>query len=214
MFVAYTPPCCGHAFVALDHALIISHPTILACVAQPHCISIRLCPCDIPWYLVWAAWLRPLPLPSEKDFGEHCHLWKLSEIWQEPEGGTVFPFVYISTFFLILLLFIFLSTHFVFIFTCPLIFNSEGVLDFRISTYGLFTILHNTIIVDFPRHLVVTHSLLPIHSFGPFHAAPSDFQHKSHLTKLKKTLNVSHIFLLCFISSKLSIYRARQLAEQ
>ena len=47
------------------------------------------------WYLVWAVWLRPLPLPSEKDFGEHCHLWKLSETWQEPEGGTVFPFVYV-----------------------------------------------------------------------------------------------------------------------
>ena len=44
---------------------------------------------------VWAVWLRPLPLPLEKDFGEHSHLWKLSETWQEPEGGTVFPFVYV-----------------------------------------------------------------------------------------------------------------------
>jgi hypothetical protein len=122
------------------------------------------------------------PLPSEKEFGEHCHLctWKLSEIWQEPEGGTVFPFVYISTFFLILLLFIFSSTHFVFIFICPLVFDSEGVLDFRISTYGLFTTLHNPIIVDFPRRLVLTDSLLQYTHFGPSHAAPSDFQHKTH----------------------------------
>ena len=118
MLLTPPPPRCGHAFVALDHALIISHPTILACVAQPHCISFWLCPCDIPWYLVWAAWLRPLPLPLEKDFGEHCHMWKLSEIWQEPEGGTVFPFVYVF------------HIHFVFIFTCPLVFDSEGVLDF------------------------------------------------------------------------------------
>jgi hypothetical protein len=56
------------------------------------------------------------------------------------------------------------------------IMQTFKMLDFRISTYGLFTILHNTIIVDFPRHLVVTHSLLPIHSFGPFCAAPSNFQ--------------------------------------
>jgi hypothetical protein len=94
-------------------------------------------------------------------------MWKLSEIWQEPEGGTVFPFVYVF------------HIHLVYMFICPLIFNSEGVLDFRISTYGLFTILHNTIIVDFPRCLVVTYSLLPIHSFGPFRAAPSDFQHRT-----------------------------------
>jgi hypothetical protein len=50
------------------------------------------------------------------------------------------------------------------------------VLDFRISTYGLFITLHNTTIVDIPRGLVVTYSLLPIHPFGPFRAAPSDFQ--------------------------------------
>jgi hypothetical protein len=102
-------------------------------------------------------WLRPLPLPSEKDFGEHCHMWKLSEIRQEPEGGTVFPFVYVF------------HIHLVFMFICPLIFDSEGVLDFRISTYGLFTTLHNMIIVDFLRRLVVTHSLVSIHSFGPLY---------------------------------------------
>jgi hypothetical protein len=91
----------------------------------------------------------------------------------------VVQYFHLSTFphsFLILLLFIFSSTHFVFILICPLVFDSEGVLDFRISTYGLFTILHNTIIVDFPRCLVVTHSLLQYTRFGPSHAAPSDFQ--------------------------------------
>ena len=92
-------------------------------------------------------------------------MWKLSEIRQEPEGGTVFPFVYVF------------HIHLVFMFICPLIFDSEGVLDFRISTYGLFTTLHNMIIVDFLRRLVVTHSLVSIHLFGPFRAAPSNFQH-------------------------------------
>jgi len=37
---------------------------------------------------------------------------------------------------------------------------------------------------------------------------------KSHLTKLKNRLNVSHILLLFFISLKLSIYRVRLLAGQ
>jgi hypothetical protein len=56
------------------------------------------------------------------------------------------------------------------------LFERSFVLDFRISTYGLFTTLHNTIIVDIPRGLVVTHSLLQYTRFGPSHAAPSDFQ--------------------------------------
>ena len=65
---------------------------------------------------------------------------------------------------------------------------SEKLLDFRISTYGLFTILHNTIIVDFPLRLVVTHSLLQYTCFGLSHAAPSDFQQKPMCIKGRLSL--------------------------
>ena len=45
----------------------------------------------------------------------------------------------------------------------------------RITTHGLYIPLRNLIVVDFPRRLVDTHSLVSIHSFGPFRAAPPRF---------------------------------------
>ena len=44
----------GHAFVAINHTLIILHPAILAFVASPFHISFWLCPHDILWYPDWA----------------------------------------------------------------------------------------------------------------------------------------------------------------
>src|SRR3984885_6336400 len=55
-------------------------------------------------------------------------------------------------------------------------FRFRGYVRFwRIGTHGLYITLHNPIIVDFPRRLVATPSLLLIHSFGPFRAAPLPF---------------------------------------
>jgi hypothetical protein len=83
LFASPPPVVFGHAFVALNHALIILHPAILAFVASPFHISFWPCPCDILWYLVWAVWLRPPPPPLGEGLFGHCwalsicHLWKL-----------------------------------------------------------------------------------------------------------------------------------------
>jgi hypothetical protein len=61
--------------------------------------------------------------------------------------------------------------------TMPNILDIQGAVRFcRIATHGLYIPLRNLISVDFPCRLVVTHSLLSIHSFGSFCAAPPDFQ--------------------------------------
>jgi hypothetical protein len=91
---------------------------------------------------------------------QHCHMGKLYE--NPHRNQRVVQYFLFSSSKLLHSFWFYYCLHF-----CPLVFNPEGVLYFRISTYALITILHNTIIVDFPCCLIVTYSLLLIHLFWP-----------------------------------------------
>ena len=72
------------------------------------------------------------------------------------------------------------------------------VLDFRELPLTDYTTLHNLIIVYILHCFVAAYSLIPIHFFGSFRAAPSTFQHIGHLlsvqmiTDKSMTENLAH----------------------
>jgi hypothetical protein len=115
--------CHTHAHCRIPPSLHVLHRHVIY-----HFSLVR--PCGILWYPDWALWYKPLYFGEGfSDLAGHCYLWK-------PFGNLTGTRGWYGTFTFLLTFYILFGFYYC-LHSCPLVFDSEGVLETRILPHGL-----------------------------------------------------------------------------